>query len=205
MYDHCSFFIHTDEGANNLSQRTFRVQYGVKSWVASAKFKRVGQKKDLTEKLEILLYYDKTDENLADLIETKIHINLKINKDEMYWEQRASANWLKLGDKNTTFFHRYASQRRRKNTIQSLRHEDERETSETDKMENIARDYFKKLFTSNRSVNTECVISGIERSSSEDVNLKLISNYMKEEVVMALKELGLKKASGDDGFPALFF
>ncbi|KAA3470848.1 reverse transcriptase [Gossypium australe] len=38
-------------------------------------------------------------------------INFEIDKDESYWEQRARVKWLKLGDRNTTFFHSIATQK----------------------------------------------------------------------------------------------
>ncbi|KAA3471145.1 reverse transcriptase [Gossypium australe] len=38
-----------------------------------------------------------------------------------------------------------------------------------------------------------------------DVNSKLTTTYLEDEVVTALKEIGPTKASGNDGFPALFF
>ncbi|KAK5803056.1 hypothetical protein PVK06_030696 [Gossypium arboreum] len=60
----------------------------------------------LTLKLATLLESDRSDENLAELIDTKIHLNFEIEKNECYWEQRARLNWLKLGDKNTAFFHK---------------------------------------------------------------------------------------------------
>lgn len=50
-----------------------------------------------------------TNDNLAKIIDTKVHLNLEIDKDERFWEQRARANWLKVGDKNTAFFHKHAS------------------------------------------------------------------------------------------------
>ncbi|MBA0551047.1 hypothetical protein Golob_021950 [Gossypium lobatum] len=51
----------------------------------------------------------------------------EIEKDERYWEQRARVNWLKLGDKNTVLFHNLATQRRRRNFIRKMHHEDGRE------------------------------------------------------------------------------
>jgi hypothetical protein len=42
-------------------------------------------------------------QELAQLIE-KI-----LDQEEMYWNQRSRANWLQNGDKNTAYFHSYAS------------------------------------------------------------------------------------------------
>jgi hypothetical protein len=36
---------------------------------------------------------------------------------DLYWRHRAQAHWLKHGDRNTKFFHGFASERRRKNRI----------------------------------------------------------------------------------------
>ncbi|KAJ1259810.1 hypothetical protein BS78_10G184600 [Paspalum vaginatum] len=46
---------------------------------------------------------------------------------DIYWRQRAHANWLKNGDRNTTYFQQYASERRKKNRIKMLKREDGRE------------------------------------------------------------------------------
>lgn len=59
----------------------------------------------LSKEVEDLMEKERDDDILAKIIVTKIHLNLEIDKEERYWEQRAQANSLKLGDKNTTFFH----------------------------------------------------------------------------------------------------
>ncbi|CAN0884881.1 hypothetical protein LINGRAHAP2_LOCUS14966, partial [Linum grandiflorum] len=40
--------------------------------------------------------------------------------EEAYWSQRARTDWAQEGDKNTAFFHRKATARRRRNTISKL-------------------------------------------------------------------------------------
>ncbi|KAH1106423.1 hypothetical protein J1N35_010191 [Gossypium stocksii] len=60
---------------------------------------------------------ERSNDNLADLIDTKVELNFEIEKDERYWEQRARVNWLKLGDKNTAFFHKQVTQKWRKKCI----------------------------------------------------------------------------------------
>lgn len=56
--------------------------------------KRNELKKNLTEKLEELMQAKVDDEGLAQMIDTKIQLNLEAGKEELYWEQRARANWL---------------------------------------------------------------------------------------------------------------
>ncbi|KAA3465378.1 reverse transcriptase [Gossypium australe] len=92
-----------------------------------------------------------------------------------------------------------------RNTIQSLRHEDGRKTSDEGEMENIARNYFQNLFLLKGFGNTDHILFGIKICVSKEVNSKLIAKYMKEEVIVALKEMGPTKVFEDDGFLALFF
>lgn len=84
----------------------------------------------------------KDDDTLAEIIDAKLELNWEMEKEEMYWEQRARANWLRQGDKNTSFFHGKASQRHMTNKIRGLENIDGILKTEDEDMENIIRDYF---------------------------------------------------------------
>ncbi|KAA3473503.1 reverse transcriptase [Gossypium australe] len=97
-----------------------KLKEDLREWESSIKKGREGLKKKLMKELEMLMEKDRTDDALAQIIEKKIHLNMERDREEIYWEQKARANWLKVGDKNTAFFHHHASSRKRKNRISRL-------------------------------------------------------------------------------------
>lgn len=82
---------------------------GLQCWATGIKKERGQLKKDMTLKLEELMFEDRTDETLAYLINMKVCLNMEIEKDKGFLEQRARTNWLRLGDSNTKFFHSFTS------------------------------------------------------------------------------------------------
>ena len=60
-------------------------------------------------------------EMAEEIQELRKEINECLIKEEVMWNQRSRAIWLKNGDRNTKFFHATATQRRRKNIIDGLR------------------------------------------------------------------------------------
>ncbi|XP_040930023.1 uncharacterized protein [Gossypium hirsutum] len=64
-----------------------------------------------------------SDAILEDITEIKLELNLEADKKELFWKQRARVNWLRMGGRNTAFFHKSATHRRRKNMINGLENE----------------------------------------------------------------------------------
>ena len=55
----------------------------------------------------------------------KNELNALLEKEELYWKQKARTQWLNEGDKNKGFFHKQATQRRKINTIKGLEDDNE--------------------------------------------------------------------------------
>jgi len=60
--------------------------------------------KKLKRELEILRRGPSTDESLGTQKEILLQLELVLEQEEIIWVQRARANWLKHGDRNTSFF-----------------------------------------------------------------------------------------------------
>ncbi|KAH1098567.1 hypothetical protein J1N35_015488 [Gossypium stocksii] len=118
-----------------------KLKQGLRQWVARVQSDRKKRKKVLINRLSDFLTAERDDYNLAELINTKIQLNLEIDKDERYWEQRTRINWLRNRDRNTAFFHSYAIQRRRRNRIHKIQDERMREAEALQDIEGIARAY----------------------------------------------------------------
>ena len=80
-------------------------------------------------------------------LRTMINIELfnMYTEEENYWYQRAHGKWLLEGDINTSYFHRIANGRKRKNTILSLQNGNS-VVEGTKNLLNHAIDYYKELF-----------------------------------------------------------
>lgn len=73
-------------------------------------------------------------------------LNLAIN-EEALWRQRCKTNWLTMGDKNTSFYHRLAAAKRRRNTIvEILARNGDSLTNDTD-IENEFIKFYRDLYT----------------------------------------------------------
>ncbi|GMI97500.1 hypothetical protein like AT1G43760 [Hibiscus trionum] len=177
---------------------------GLDAWFKKIRKEKRITKKDLTEKLERLNNLIPTDDILGDILDTKVALNFELDRDELYWEQRVRSNWLQHGDKNSAYFHRFASQRRQKNCIKGLQDSEGEIVSNEEEMHSIAREYFSSLFSSINSIQFDQILEKVNGCITEDTNQFLLSNWT-EEVFSSVKSMNPLKAAREDGLGALFY
>ena len=90
------------------------------NWKEFGNVNKVLKKKKKKERLQQLEFWDSLHGKAEEIQKVRKEINEIQVKEEMMWNQRSRALWLKWGDRNTKFFHAMASQRRRKNCIVGL-------------------------------------------------------------------------------------
>lgn len=123
----------------------------------------------------------------------------------MFWHQRSRVNWLRLGDRNSRFFHLTTIQRRQRNQIVKLKDENGEWQMNQDLIANTIHNHFRKLYAMSPSQNFDDVISLVDPIILEEVNAALTRPVSMEEVKAAVFQMGPLKAPGSDGFPGWFY
>ncbi|KAK8590365.1 hypothetical protein V6N13_057258 [Hibiscus sabdariffa] len=78
----------------------------------------------------------------------KKDIEALLDKEEIYWKQRSRVQWLREGDRNTTFSHARARGRRKMNAIRSLTDEQGEWKEGEDQIFVVANDFFQRVYQS---------------------------------------------------------
>lgn len=156
---------------------------------------------------EATLFFDRIEETrpLA-AHEFKLRCKLKqrayelANNLEERWRQRARINWLKLGDRNTRFFHVSASARMRKNMVRSI---SQHGVTLTDLLQ-IRQAFLNQLQSSLGSSNQVKKANLKALYPSEESLSQLQSPFTIKEIETAVFQLAKNKSSGPDGVPNEF-
>ncbi|XP_060972261.1 uncharacterized protein LOC133038194 [Cannabis sativa] len=125
-------------------------------------------------------------------------------KEDM-WRQKSRDLWLRLGDRNSRFFHASAAVRRRRNQIWSLRdscgilREDRRSVS------SIINGYFAELFSSSNPSIPQDFGDLFPEKVDGLANTIIMEIPSPEEIKDTAFELNPLKAPGPDGFSGCFF
>ncbi|XP_074342276.1 uncharacterized protein LOC141679766 [Apium graveolens] len=136
--------------------------------------------------------------------EARERLNLIYNQREVFWRQRSKQLWLSAGDKNSRYFHRVASQRRRTNTIQRLQVEEGQWVDWENGLEEFMKEYYSGIFKATEA-NWQEVIDCVPRKITSDKNSELLAEVVDEEVKTALFQMDPDKAPGPDGMTPGFF
>ncbi|CAM8982788.1 unnamed protein product [Rhodiola kirilowii] len=91
-----------------------------------------GKVKELKLKIQELRNGSRTEDTADQEARLSGELDEWMEREELYWRQRSRAEWLKYGDRNTSFFHAKATRRRRRNFIDRLK--DQRGCSVTRKV-----------------------------------------------------------------------
>ena len=62
-------------------------------------------------------------------------------REETFWKKRSTVLWLKIGDRNTTFFHRSTSIHKSRDTIDNIKYDNNVKLTKNEEIGNWVTDY----------------------------------------------------------------
>lgn len=131
--------------------------------------------------------------------------NQVLFQEEIYWFQKSRENKIRLGDRNTRYFHTSTLIRRRRNEIMALKQTDGSWCNEPDQLKHMAVEYFQKLYAADGVARGQEVVLPSYAVLSEADREWLMQPVTKEEVRRAVCSMGAFKAPGPDGIQPFFF
>ncbi|KAK6149255.1 hypothetical protein DH2020_016780 [Rehmannia glutinosa] len=147
-----------------------------------------------------------TSEVKQKLIEYNSQLDSLLLLHYLKWKQRAKQHWYKKDDKNSRYFHAFATARKEINTISALRDNCDILKSETSKIENIIGNFFADIFSSS-SPSQEDITHALSRVRTK-VTAEMANSLTQpfaDEVLRTLKHMHPFKSSGPDGMSPIFF
>lgn len=100
-----------------------------------------------------------------------------LENQELYWAQRAKEKWMVWGERNTSYFHKVASIRARRNRIVCLKNVDGDLVTGQDEIQQLVVSHFLDLFQGSFSRNGQEVSFGPGLVNSVDLQgVQLLSN-----------------------------
>lgn len=192
-----------EEGTTDLMEKMLRCCAKLEEWggglIRDLKIKLARYKSDMKR-----LRNRRDAAGLGQYAEARWRYLRLLEKKEIFWRQRAKQFWLREGDKNTLFFHKYATARKEHNKIKKLKDENGNWKETAEEIQGLITGYFENMFG---TTNVEETLSSriVFKQLGEAQKLRLVSPITDVEVKEATFAMHPDKAPGMDGLNPSFF
>lgn len=141
------------------------------------------------------------------LLEKQAQKNLEIalNKEEIFWQEKSKVKWHLKGDRNAAYFHRVTKIKNTAKIITSIKDGDITLTDQS-LIANHAVNYFKSLFCTNIVLQDHLLVEEvIPHIVTDNTNHILTMLLISKEIHRVVFSLNKDSAPSPDGFGAVFF
>ncbi|KAL8511535.1 hypothetical protein ACS0TY_018078 [Phlomoides rotata] len=126
--EQCTSIVELGWNQNNpllsLAERTKKCGERLRKWDKET-FGNLGQTiKATRDRIDTQQRQPQTEEMIREIKVLQCNLDDMLKQEETFWFQRSQALWLKEGDRNTSFFHSKASQRKRRKNISRIQNRD---------------------------------------------------------------------------------
>ncbi|KAJ6983823.1 hypothetical protein NC653_026591 [Populus alba x Populus x berolinensis] len=125
--------------------------------------------------------------------------------EESYFKQKSRVQWLQLGDRNTSFFHKSLLHRQVRNKIHSLQDENGTLVHDPHDIGKLASTYFENILTATHPTLNAEIKDIFPNTISEASKSAALTPITDDDIKEALFSIPDSKAPGPDGYNALFY
>jgi hypothetical protein len=128
--------------------------------------------------------------------------------EEEYWRLKSRSLWLKVGDRNISFFHQQFKTRLSRNHIFKITSSDGLINKGFEQLKAVAETHFKGLYKEEGSSSEEVIsdfLSHIPSLVRRNNNSTLMKPFSEEEINNVIWSMEPDKAPGPDGFTIHFY
>ncbi|XP_026459459.1 uncharacterized protein LOC113360132 [Papaver somniferum] len=125
--------------------------------------------------------------------------------EEKFWKTKSRDQLIKMGDQNTSYFHRATKSRARRNKIEFIQNEEGNWITEYQEVKDCFTNHFSQMATAETTSPSSEIINLIPLAITPEDNTILNRKTEPEEIKAILFSMSNDKAPGPDGFPPNFF
>ncbi|XP_071722061.1 uncharacterized protein [Rutidosis leptorrhynchoides] len=139
--------------------------------------------------------------------EAEERLNLLLDVEATMWRQGSKVEWHANRDRNTTYFHAFANQRRRNNLVKRIMGHDGQWVTDVVEIVNFIENHFHDVYVSARpnEVDIDSILALIKSKVTVEVNHELLKTYTDDDVWKALKDIHPNRSPGPDGYGLGFY
>jgi hypothetical protein len=142
---------------------------------------------------------------MGEIKKNQAEINDMLEREDLKWKQRVKVHWLQNGDRNTKFFHMYASQRKKANRICEITNADGVRCASPTDISSAFLEYYQSLFSSSGPIRVDACLKVLEERVTPKMNAQLASDFTKDKIHTVISQMAPYKSQGSDGFASCFF
>lgn len=128
------------------------MQQSLSKWSTNKIGSITRQTSGLRKRLHTLMNKPVSTANDMEIRKVSAELDEMLLREEILWRQRSRATYLREGDRNTDWFHRQATWRRKQNTIMKLKNGQGQWIEEKEELHKMSTDFFKELFTEDKNI-----------------------------------------------------
>uniref|UniRef100_A0A803M8Y9 Endonuclease/exonuclease/phosphatase domain-containing protein n=1 Tax=Chenopodium quinoa TaxID=63459 RepID=A0A803M8Y9_CHEQI len=128
----------------------------------------VKELKECRARMESLMEENQTKSIIAQMRALDDRMDELESREELYWRPQSRQDWLRFGDKNMSFFHTKASQRKSRNHIREIKDVAGNTFDDEEQVAEVMVQHFNDLFTSSVMVEADSVIEKVDSAISNE-------------------------------------